>query len=64
MLSMGLGHMVVVVGAATWLTKEWAGGGKKLLYAQRFAAALLLGIACYFFVQAWSGGLGSEPRLV
>jgi cytochrome c biogenesis protein CcdA len=64
MLALGLGHALVVVVAAVFLTKGWNPQGRSARVAQRTVGVALIGLAAYFSWLAWINGFGSGPRLV
>lgn len=63
MLSMGLGHVAVLVGATWFLTKRWAPSARWLALAQRASAITLVLVAIYMFYSASLEGLTPGPRL-
>jgi cytochrome c biogenesis protein CcdA len=64
MLALGLGHALVVVAAALFLTKGWNPEGRRARLAQRTVGAALIGLAAYFSWLAWINGFSTGPRLV
>lgn len=64
MLSLGVGHLLLLVALAWWVTKGWSPSPKMLLRLQRLGAIMLIALAVYFVRSALVVGLVPGPRLI